>query len=292
MAATGYEVDINLPAPSGAVRGLLLDAATEIPTDQMVRDGTSRMPLGVKWVPWGTDMLDTDPSDCVVSYVHTADEPVLRRVPSVLEQPAFLMWDALKCSTLSSVPEWLRERIVRNLRMYASAAFSGEMATAAASAGLPISGDNIYTPTILNAAAQTIRIAMAELENHLGSSLHGAAGMIHVSPGLLSLLLADRFVSWDGSVYRTASGHAVTGDPGWTGDYTPWASTAAGAGNEWVYATAPVWYSISGINTTAVLTDDQVDTEILRNMNEPIAKRFGVVTWDPAPTGAIKVVVA
>ncbi|NNC74977.1 MAG: hypothetical protein HKN93_05635 [Acidimicrobiia bacterium] len=292
MALTGYEVDINLPAPPQRERGLLLDAAQSIPPDEIVRSNVNRAWLGVKWMPWGTDMLDLDASDCDVGYNFTADEPVLRRVPDELIQPAFLMWDALKCSTISSTPEWLRARVVRNLRVYASAAFAGELATAAASGGLAITGTNLLTPNIINATAQSIRLSMYHLETHLASVLHGAAGMIHVSSGLLGLLVADDLAEWDGRVYRSASGHIVVGDPGWTGQYTPYLSSAATGDQEWMYATAPIWYAISEVNTTEILTDDPGDTNLLKNMNQPFAKRHGVITWDPSATGAIKVTVA
>jgi hypothetical protein len=292
MALTGYEIDINLPAPPQRERGLFLDAAQSIPPDEIVRDDVTRAWLGVKWMPWGTDNLDLDAADCDVSHNFTADEPVLRRVPDEMTQPAFLMWDALKCSTISSTPDWLRARVVRNLRVYASAAMAGELATAAASGGLAISGTNLLTPNIVNATAQSIRLSMYHLEAHLAATLHGAAGMIHVSSGLLTLLVADDLVEWDGRVYRTATGHIVVGDPGWTGQYTPFGSSAASGDEEWMYATAPIWFAISEINTTQILTDDPGDTELLKNMNQPHGYRYGVITWDPAATGAIKVTVA
>lgn len=292
MALTGHEIDINLPAPPRRERGLFLDAAQTIPPDEIVRDDVTRAWLGVKWLPWGVDMLDLEASDCDVSYIFTADEPVLRRVPDELRQPAFLMWDALKCSTLSSTPEWLRARVVRNLRVYASAAMAGELATATASGGLAITGTNLLTPTIINATAQSIRLSVYHLETHLADVLHGAAGVIHVSSGLLGLLVADDLAFWDGMVYRTATGHVVVGDPGWTGQYTPFNSTDASTDEEWMYATAPIWYAISEVNTNEILTDDPGDTDLLKNMNQPYAKRHGVITWDPEPTGAIKVTVA
>lgn len=292
MALTGYEIDINLPAPDGQVRGGFLDAASQIPPDALIRNGTSRFPLGVQWIPWGTNNLDADPTDCDIGYLFSANEPVVREPPAILLQPGFLVWDALTCSTLSVEDTWLRERVVRNLRVYASAAFASELATATASGGLPISGDNIYTPTVLNATAQTTRVAMYEAENHLGGVLHGAQGMIHVSAGLLGLLVSDELVMWDGAHYRSCGGHVVVGDPGWTGLYTPFGSSAAAGYQEWIYATAPVWFAISGINTTDVLTDDPVDTDLLRNVHRPIAQRYGLVTWDPSATGAVKVTIA
>lgn len=300
MALTGLEKDINLPAPPQRARGLFLDAANPIPSDELVAAGTSRMRLGVTWVPWGTINLATDASDCDVNYNHTPFEPVVREVPAILDQPAFAMWDALKCSTLSSETGWLSARVQRNLTVYASAAMASELATAAASGGLPISGANPYpgvggedyTPTIINATAQSIRISMYELETHLASVLHGGEGMIHVSSGLLSLLAADELVAWDGRVYRTHTGHVVVGDPGWTGQYTPLGSSAASTNEEWMYATAPVWYALTAIENPDVLTDDPHHTDLLKNLNQPVARRWGLVTWDPSATGAIKVTIA
>jgi hypothetical protein len=294
MALTGYEIDINLPAPPQRERGLFLDAAQTIPGDEIVRDSITRAWLGVRWMPWGVHDLDLDAADCDVSHIFSVTEHSsgLRHVPDEMIQPAFLMWDALQCSTLSSTPEWLRARVVRNLRVYASAAMAGEFATATASGGLAVTGTNLLTPNIINATAQSIRLSMYHLETHLANVLHGAEGMIHVSSGLLGLLVADDLAMWDGRVYRSATGHVVVGDPGWTGQYTPFGSTAASGDEEWMYATAPIWYAISEVNTTQILTDDPGDTDLLENMNQPHGYRYGVVTWDPEATGAIKTTIA
>ena len=287
MAVTGIEKDINLPGPMGRERGTLLSAMQPIPPDELVARNVTRGWFGVEWLPWGTGNISVDAIDCDVVYDFSA-----RELPDLLVQPAFLMWDALKCSTLSSESEWLRGRVVDNLNVYASAAFAAELSTGTASGGLAISGDATYTPTIISATAVDVGRGIAELEDHLADVLHGAIGMIHLTPGLLALAVGDGYVEWRDGQYRTPSGHVVVGDAGFDGTATPFGSTAATSAQAWIYATSMVWYAISGINTTDILTDDQHDTDILHNLNRPIAKRYGLLTWDPSATGAIKVTFA
>jgi len=287
MAVTGIEKDINLPGPMGRERGTLLSAMQPIPPDELVARNVTRGWFGVEWLPWGTGNISVDAIDCDVVYDFSA-----RELPDLLVQPAFLMWDALKCSTLSSESEWLRGRVVDNLNVYASAAFAAELSTGTASGGLAISGDATYTPTIISATAVDVGRGIAELEDHLADVLHGAIGMIHLTPGLLALAVGDGYVEWRDGQYRTPSGHVVVGDAGFDGTATPFGSTAATSTQAWIYATSMVWYAISGINTTDILTDDQHDTDILHNLNRPIAKRYGLLTWDPSATGAIKVTFA
>lgn len=283
MAATGYEIDINLPGPERRGRGLLIDAMRPIPPEALTRNGTSRMPLGVTWLPWGCGNVSTDASDCAVVYDLSA-----RELPDVALQPAFLIWDALKCSTLSSEPEWLRQRVVDNLSVYTSAAFASELQGAAASGGIGLVGNVTYAPTVVSATAVSLRNAFLGLEGALADKLHGGMGVIHLTPGLLTLASADDLVYWADGQYWTPTGHCVVGDAGFTGA-TPYDESAAGEGETWIYATSMIHYAVSAINSTEVLTDDQHDTKILKNLNRPIAQRYGIMAWDPCATSAILV---
>jgi hypothetical protein len=287
MTATGIEKDINLPGPTGRERGMLLDAMQAIPPDELVSARVNRGWLGVEWLPWGIGNLSTAASDCTVVYDFSA-----RDLPELLIQPAFLIWDALKCTTLSSAPEWLRSRVVQNMDTYVSAAFASELSTAAASGGLSIAGDATYTPVVPNALPLPLGRALANLEDHLGDTLHGAIGMIHLTPGLLTLAVGEGYVEWRDGQYRTPTGHVVVGDAGFDGSATPFGQSAADTGQAWIYATSMVWYAVSQINTTELLADGVQDTDITVNKNRPIAKRYGLVTWDPAATGAALVSLA
>lgn len=287
MAVTGIEKDINLPGPEKRANGHLLDAMMPIPPDELVTQGTNRFPLGIEWLPWGTDNLSSDAVDCAVVYDMAA-----RSFPDLVVQPAFMLWDALQCSTLSSIPDWIVARLRNNMEVYSSAAFASELGTAAASGGLSIAGDVTYAPNVVSDTAVSTRVAIHGLETHLAGVLHGGKGMIHVSAGLLALLVADDLVFPSGNGFRTATGHTVVGDAGFSGGYTPQGGTAAAAGEEWAYATGQVFYAIGAINRSEVLTDDQHETELLENLNRPILKRAGLITWDPSMTGAVKVSIA
>lgn len=289
MAATGMEIDINPPVrPVTRERGTLLAAAAIIPDEAFVRDGDERRwPYGVTWLPWGTGNISTDASDCDVVY-----DMVARELPDVVIQPAFLLYDALTCSTLGPSIDLLAERVFANLDVYASAAFAAELETATQSGGVGLVGNATYTPAVASASAVSLRVGFSNLEDHLADVLHGALGVIHLTPGLLTLALADSLIEFRDGQYRTATGHAVVGDAGHDGTAAPHGRGGASAGEKWVYATGPVLYREGDIRGITSDVDGDTQVYLLHDDNRPLATRAGVVAFDPATIGAALVTVA
>lgn len=294
MAATGYEKDVDFPGPRPRTRGLLLDAAREIPAEALTAAGVNRLPTGVIWMPWGAITLTTEEVGCAVEYAKAA-----RELPRNMYQPAFLIYDALTCGTLSGIIEELWQRLGHNFALGLSAAFATQLETAAKGGlglqgALNYGGDAAadYQPSGFGSAATTLRLALYSLEQYLAATILNGLGMIHVTPGLLTLGAADDLWTWDGSVYRTATGHVVVGDAGHTGTSTPVGGAAGSAAAPWIYATGDVWFATLGVPKLMDAETGEGYTLLRKNVDRPIVEVKGLLAFDPNVLAAAKVTVA
>lgn len=284
MVATGYEKDIDLPGPRPRTRGILTDAARLIPNSELNAAGVDRMPAGVTWLPWGAVVLTSEEANCTVVY-----EKEARDLPAVVYQPAFLVYDSLQCGTLSGMMNELWDRLAVNFRVGLSAALATQLATAA-QGGIGLIGNATYVPG--GGATSSLRVAINSAENYLASKLLDSIGLIHLTPGLLALAVADYLVEWDGSVYRTATGTIVVGDAGHTGIVTPQGMAIGTAAAPWIFATGDVWYSVREIPKRMEAETGEGYTLIRKNLERPLAELFGLVAFDPNVLAAFKVTVA
>lgn len=291
MAATGNEIDINLTGPDLRQRGRLLSVARPIPLSTSAASRPEiRWPEGVTWLPYGDGNISTDAAECDFTY-----DKVARSLPGVAAQPAFLLYDALTCSTLSSSVAMLAERLRKNLGagneegVYTSAAFAAELETgSASSADISLTGSATYPPTIVSDVAVNLALAIHGLEQHLADVLHGGEGVLHLTPGLLTIAVADGLVEWRDGQYRTPTGHVVVGDAGHGGATAPEGGTAAVGGESWIYATGPVWYLMGATKGIESSVDGDTQVYLLRNENRPLVERYGIVVFDPETLGAVK----
>jgi hypothetical protein len=283
MAATGFEIDLDLPiTPEARVAATLASVSPTIPDDAFaMSDDIKRWPAGITWLPWGIGNITTAPSDCVTQYAKTA-----RELPAVVVQPAFLLHDALTCSTLGPSLQLLARRVETNLDVYASAAFAAELETATQSGGVGLVGNATYTPAVASGTAVGLQRAFFDLEDHLATTLHGALGVIHLPAGLLTVAEAATLVTWRDGAFRTSTGHAVIGDAGHRGTAAPEGQSAAAAGERWIYASGPVLHRIGEIERMDSDVDGDSQVFIEHNDNRPLRERYGVVAFDPATLGA------
>lgn len=283
MAATGGETALNLPGPDQRVLGVLLESVPEIPVDWF--DDPERWAFGINYLPWGADGVTADASDCEVVYDKQPDE-----MPDVVVQPAFLVYKQLQCSTLGPSDDTLARRVYEKLTVASSAEFASELETGSASGGVGLIGNATYVPSVESGSAVGLDVAFAALETHLAAVLHGGRGVIHLTPALLTLALADGLVEFREDSYRTATGHVVLGDAGHLGQEAPQGQSAAGSGQAWVYATGPVFYSVSPIDGVGLNGDAAADGSsqiyVARNKRRPLGERYGVIAFDPNTIGA------
>lgn len=293
MAATGFEKDIDLPGPRPRTRGTLLSVAREIPRAELVASGFNRLPAGVTWLPWGPVVLTNVEADCNVVY-----SKVVRDLPATIAVPAFLVYDALHCSTIAGMYDELWNRVNHNFEVGLSAAIARQLELGTFG-GLSLQGAQDYNgvstadyvPVVV--PGTTLRLAVNGLENYLASKLLDSVGTIHLTPGLLALGAADLLWMWDegAGAYRTATGTYVVGDAGFTGTSTPNGGAAGSTASPWVYATGDVWYAVMA-QEKADENDGNGYKLVNRNTDRPLAEVYAVVCFDPNVLAAARVTVA
>jgi hypothetical protein len=115
--------------------------------------------------------------------------------------------------------------------------------------------------------------ALGAVENGLAAKLGNGLGMIHVTPGLLTDLLSDAAVFMDGGSWKTANGHTVVADAGYTGGAPSTGTVTAGA--PWIYGSGPVGYK------TAIEDRGERIVNISRNKLVIVGAEWGVVAFEP-----------
>lgn len=146
-----------------------------------------------------------------------------------------------RCSTLDGLAFAERERLARqNLTVTASWQAEREFADGAAStlAGDPnpfLSDGNADAAT---SAATAPQYALALLEDTLAVCLHGARGMIHLTPVVATLLDSFGLLHADGGLLTTANDNVVVIGSGYLGDDPDGADPAVGS--SWIYGTSLV----------------------------------------------------
>lgn len=260
---------IDLPSPRPRTRGRLVDVAMPIP-------GFSGRWAGVEWLPWpGVD----DNRDGVLC--ETVYDKTPRDLPELENQPAFLLWDALTCSTLGISLSTLGRLLTENVTDFLSATLAMELESGTGSGGASLAS----TANVVTSAAVPLKVAMAMLEDHLGSALHGGLGVIHLTPGLFTLAIADGLV--DETTHKTPTGHDVIGDAGHTGVVDPADGGAVGEGERYIYASGDIWYATSAVKgVLTVESEDAAPVYIPQNDNRPLVERYGLIVFNQDLVGA------
>lgn len=280
MAQAPIDIDIN-----SVVRRpntLLLDVARPIPESEMSSGGTSRWALaGLTWVTWGCTNIDTDVVGCSITNIKTLEE-----FAAIETQKPFLLVDGVKCSALSSVPATMDRRLETRLDVFASAAFGVELMRG--TNGGPNSFKTNETTVIAN-TARTLRLSFADMETFLAQKLHGARGIIHLTPAAMVLAAADWLVQYIDGVWQTATGHLVVADAGYTGA-APDGVAAPATDVAFLYASGPIYYAMTTVKPVG--RRDHESTDMTRNVHQFFSERYGLVAFDPCAVGAVRTTLA
>lgn len=288
-ASVRHDIDSFL-RPRARTRGTLLSVAREIPREQLVRGGVDRQLAGVEFTPWPDRAATREAANCDTVY----DKSTIRSIDDLVQQPSFMMWDRIQCSTAGVELDWLVEAARQGVDTYVTVALALELESPN-SGGFGLRGNATYTPSVQSATAEPIAVAVARLEEYLaGAKWAGSVGVIHLTPALLTLAAAEDVIMWDPSAgnsgcYVTATGHCVVGDAGHAGSAAPHGQSAAGTDEAWIYATGDVWYALGSIPALSI-TDEGTSDEAVRymgqNKNRPLLERSGLVVFDPSVLGA------
>lgn len=228
--------------PQPRPTGLLLDVATDLNL------GNVPWQRGVKFTGYGcAGLTPAGLQFCYDEEVEPLDAAVSG---SISRHPAFDVAATESCTDLDVDLAWLSGRLDDRWGAFVSTPIAAQLETNALDLEVPTSEDDatpVEAPslrseaTVLTYAPVSVATGFAVIEAGLASTLHGAVGIIHVTPALLSLAGGD-ILRWDNGVWRTYTGHAVVADAGYTGA-VPDAGTFAD-GTFWMYGSGPVGYQL------------------------------------------------
>ena len=277
---TGREIHISLPSGPMQPRKLL----DSIEKFAVPGDSPTRWMAGVRWQPQLCRALTVDNVDvCAGVDQVAADTPCV----AWSDQLPFRISDALSASSLEFSAAELLAMSLEFWPTAISAAFAAELVAGAGSGGDSLS--SVATAPVgaaFNAAASLCRNAVAILEDEIAIRLQGRAGFIFLPPGLLAQAVHSYGLRLTESGWETPAGNRVISDAGFVAAGAPTGGTAAGASEDWVYASGPVFYQESAPKPVGVGSEV---TDMTRNTFLQYVEGYGILVFDPCPVTAVRV---
>lgn len=277
MPAPKLAIDTMLPAPR--TLGTLLAGAMELPLPA----GTlpERWMHGVAWNPHPC----RDPLAGAVNTCSPANftDPNYGCVAAV-EQEAFQMYDAFEGALLEFDPADIDAKLRARQQNWVSWAMARELLSGAASGGLSLSSEaTAPTGIAFGSAATPIVNAIRVLESELTERLHNGVGVIHIPPAMLATASEEAGVFAVGDRFFTPLGTLVIADGGYANAPAPTGEAASPDGEDWAYASGPVWYRLS--DPELIGGTDWLDRP--RNHLMRFIDQYGLLVFDPCPVTAV-----
>lgn len=206
--------------------------------------------------------------------------------PAVVEGVAVWLYAGDECTATGFAQrDWLG-RARRQLAATESFELANELWTGSVAEGeapdqpnRSLAGDAALSDTVTTAAT-TPELALASIECGLASYLQGQQGMVHVTPQVLTLLVAANAVVREGTTWVTAMGHIVVADAGYDGSGP--GNVVAGA-TQWAYGTPMVQVRLGPVMTLPDTMDDArgIAQAMNRGVNDVVvwAGRLGAYRW-------------
>jgi hypothetical protein len=124
--------------------------------------------------------------------------------------------------------------------------------------------------------------ALAAVEEGLAQRIGNGIGMVHMTPGMLTILKGQ--LEFDGNEVRTVTGHRVVADAGYAGG-APGAGTVT-EGESWIYGSGPVY-----LETTPVLFNGAIAENYVMSTNTGTIdiQQYGILAFEPCSVVAAHV---
>ena len=201
---------------------------------------------------------------------------------------SFAIYDAKEGSLLCDVSERLIGDVMVRYPSMVSEQLANELMEGGSRPFDPLEPES--NPTFVSAATAvtggpfTPSEAIAILEQEAANVLHGAEATFHLTPrGFGSLTAFDLADGIDAPGYRTAQGHKVIADAGYTGAAPTTGSITA---DEYWYMSGPVFWAMTQAAPLGLPTE-RLDISI--NYQTEIFEAFAVVLFDPCAVRAVPV---
>jgi len=279
---SGMELVIRLPLGPMQPRRLL-DVIPRIPP-QEVGGNPLRWLEGVTWEPWPCRALVADDeASCDRESGFTV---VPHACEAALTQTPFRISDAMKASTLDLDFPTVEAYLGARYSMQISATFASELLSGTASGGMSLSSEaTAPNGAAFGVAATPVWNAMSILEEEIAERLQGQVGFIHVPPGMLVQAVSECALTLDPTGWwRTPAGNVVISDAGYMNPPPPTNEAVSSTGEDWLYASGPVWYEA----TAPMLVGQGSQTMLMtRNTFEQYIAGYGILVFDPCPVTAV-----
>jgi hypothetical protein len=219
----------------------------------------------------------------------------LGRTPAGLETDAhpelqfadpFVVYAEDHCSTLGWQERDYEGRARRQLEATQSFRAAAELERGALSNAADL--DNRWlsqNPTIVGAPnSQSSVGALADVEMGLAEMFAGRQSMVHVSPAILTVLVAAQALQLQGQKWMTAMGNVVVADAGYKGQ----PPDGGGMGEQYIYGTAMIQYRLSPIMLVpGTLEQARAHaTDLATNLTTVYAERLVLFEFDPGVVAA------
>jgi hypothetical protein len=279
--APGPRFTVSPPPIAARPVGTLM--TTLDPTTFAVDGNSSRWLNGVTFTPIGCDPLRRINNDCL------PDSKTLDGFDDEVSFDAFVIYDGRECSTLSG------QNIQGYVDIRLSAFLSQQLAAELMAGGARVySGGSPRVNPSLSSAADVIGTTATSamdglyvIENALADVLNGGVGVIHVSPGMLTVLASGGGLQFINGRYQTPTGHFVIGDAGYVGTEPGEFEGDTAADEFWIYGSGLISWTTTEAMPVGTLQHERMD--FTRNIDAVIAERAAIFTFDPCAVVATRV---
>jgi hypothetical protein len=274
MPASGTRIVTNNPIPNVRVRATAL--ATYQPMDWVTPGGPPR------WVHGGTQIVSMGchqlegrgEPDEMCDYEVTSYDPNLDLPDGdCVDFNSFEIHAQLEHKFVQSYTrEELREYITAYSLLHRSRIVAKEAMTGYLTSANPSLISEADTITGLDT---TVLGALAAVEDGLAARIGNGIGMVHMTPGVFSLLRG----------HFTVTGHRVVADAGYTGG-APSTGTVT-AGESWIYGSGPIY-----LETTPVTDNGDTDAsafELTTNTGVIDIHQYAVLAFEPCSVVAAQI---
>lgn len=244
---------VTAPTPRPPAYGLLAAAPT-------VDDGDMRWAGGWEFLPEGCGLGGRTSMLCAGQ---TSDDMIPARGPGIADGDPVWVWAGDVCSTFGTMERDWQGRARRQLQLIESYELAAELwdgtvtaADSLANRTLTGVGDDQDDDApgggaddidVVTAGATDLVGALACTEAGLANALRGAQGMVHVTTGLLTRLVAALLVAKQGNVWTTPNGHVLVADAGYSGAGP--GGTPADGDSQWLYGTPIIQVRLGPVQT-------------------------------------------
>lgn len=256
--------EVQLPAMKSTPWGRFIDLVPEVKVvaeggrdDGTMIAGVDRTARGARF------MAPAAMSPIIVDYTCGVDDDKSGGTLGLVEvqQPGFLSWNALSCSTLSGGLD--------SQRAYTAEVFNATISEAlayAATVRLSAQHYSLATNSDPLAASTSLVDVIGAIEGGLAERISNEQGYIFISPRYLAAATASFTLRLVDGVLHSPSGHIVISDAG----HRPY---------NVVYGTGAMGYSLMGGPV-----DDNMDSYLdrTRNIVKWLKETYGVVVFNPA----------